>query len=228
MTVVTPTVTQLVVAAFTHARAHQQGLAERWVKVSYRIGGYLPNSLMTASVQREGEIDAVLRCMEVDCANRMKAQSDDGDLFSFHYQAMFSVSWISNCYEFLRAVKQRKIEREKKGEVVASEAFNTEFNNVFRGFEILRVTLDKHELPRDRQLAQPLQMERTPKIDGSRDTYTYDKSDTKRGHIMPSGVSQRGSIMWFATDPSSNESGWIERQELSDRLIALFEGQPQP
>lgn len=228
MTFATPTVTQLVVAAFTHARAHQQGLAERWVKVSYRIGGHLPNSLMTDSVQREDEIDAVLRSMEADCVERIKKQSDDGDIFSFHYQMMFSVSWISNCYEFLRAVKQRKLEREKKGEVVASEVFDTEFKNLFRDFEILRVTLDKHELPKDNQLRQPLQMERTPKVEGSADSYTYDRSDTKRGHIMPSGISQRGSIMWFATDPASNESGWIERQELSDRLIALFEGSAQP
>jgi hypothetical protein len=61
---------QLLVAAFATARQRQNDLPKKWIQISVRLGGLLPASLLMAGIQREGELDALIRCLEDEMAER--------------------------------------------------------------------------------------------------------------------------------------------------------------
>src|SRR5260370_37305998 len=50
----------------------------------------------------------------------------------------------------------------------------------------------------------------------------YDPKDPSRFHIMPKGVSARGSAVWLALDVRNSRQHWIERRDLADRLLSLL------
>jgi hypothetical protein len=59
--------------------------------------------------------------------------------------------------------------------------------------------------------------------------YSYDNEDPLRSHIMPTDISDRGSMQWLAIDiPDSLNQRWIERRDLSDRLLQLLMGTTSP
>jgi hypothetical protein len=211
------TIGNLIASAFGAARARTGNLAERWVAVSFRIGGAIPNSLLSLSVQRCGELDCLLRCMEDEKA---KAGSGENPL-AFHYQAMLSELWVGSIYEILRLLDERGM-----------RPAGDEFDRLHHEFRVLRIPLEKHELALDRSLKAPLPMQRNPgpnpRPENSETPPLYfypDKKDpgyAKRAHIMQSGVSERGSMMWQVTDLKSSDSYWLERRELSERFLALW------
>jgi hypothetical protein len=84
--------------------------------------------------------------------------------------------------------------------------------------------LEKHEIAKDRNLEHPLQMTRYPPNENASDLYTCKSEDNLRAHIMPSGISGRGSVMWDAIDVRKNNSRWIERRQISDRILELWGG----
>jgi hypothetical protein len=130
--------------------------------------------------------------------------------------------WVGGCYEILRTLRQREKERaERSGEKMQGLASTTEFAELLRDFELLRVTMEKHEIPKDDKLSAPVQMTRVPASEEPRDAYVYDKADHKRAHIMPSGLSEAGSMVWQVFDHVRGLSYWVERQDLSARLLAL-------
>ena len=95
-------VSQLIAAAFALAKQRMSGHYQQWVDASWVIGGALPNSMLSSSVQKEGEIDLVLRCMEAEAVQRA-GQPDPH--FTFHYQVLLSEGWLGGCYEILRTLK---------------------------------------------------------------------------------------------------------------------------
>jgi hypothetical protein len=50
--------------------------------------------------------------------------------------------------------------------------------------------------------------------------------DPLRTHIIPVDASERGSITWQVIDIRNDESRWIERRELSDRIVRLWAKAP--
>jgi hypothetical protein len=95
-------------------------------------------------------------------------------------------------------------------------------------FRLLRVSIEKHEIAKDRNLTAPLQMQKIPVQGNASDLYEYSKKDPRRGHIMPRGISSRGSLMWQVIDVQKKavDERWIERRALSDRLINLWGAAP--
>lgn len=203
------TVSQYIVQAFTQACASQPELAKSWRDVSFRIGGLLPSSLLLQSVQRAGALDMLLRTLEHECSTAMTVENDAVD-FSNHYQKMFSDLWIGDVYEILRLLKTRKL---ANGEA---------FNSLEHDFRLLRIPLEKHEIVEDQKLSSPLQMQTYPPNDENPDIRVYDKDDLRRAHIMPAGVSDRGSLMYLVFDHRTNQQFWLERRALSERMIALW------
>jgi hypothetical protein len=203
-------VAQLITGAFRLAAARYPELYEKWIKLSFRVGSLLPNSLLFFSIQKCGELDMVLRCMEDDFT---PPQADTGDLemLSFTYQSMLSELWVGSVYEIFRLLKSRKLVDD-----------NVAFRALEYDLRLLRVTLEKHEIAADYKLSEPLVMQRQPSKEGERDCYQYLKSDQKRSHIMPSGVSRRGSLIWHVIDVSCKKSYWLERRALSERIVALW------
>jgi hypothetical protein len=62
--------------------------------------------MLFSSVQRAGELDVLLRCMEDELGADTSSQEGD---FSFHYQAVLSESWVGQVYEIVRLLKARKL-----------------------------------------------------------------------------------------------------------------------
>jgi hypothetical protein len=74
-------------------------------------------------------------------------------------------------------------------------------------------------IAKDRDITTPLQMVRRGDTAAS---YVYDPKDRKRAHIMPGGLSERGSTMWEVIHLRGNTSYWIERRRLSDQILKLW------
>lgn len=125
--------------------------------------------------------------------------------------ASLSEMWIGQVYEIVRLARERKL--------IAENDF---FEALAHDFRLLRVPMEKHEIAQDRSLMASVPMSRTPAREGDVD-YRYDKKDPLRAHVMPTGISQRGSMQWLAIDISAALSQrWIERRDLSDRVLQLL------
>jgi len=206
------TVGELLVATFMAARAADQKLGERWVAVSWRVGSFLPNSLIMATVQRLGEIDAVCRAIEREL---MSNPPVEGELdLRYPYCSMMSEVWIGTAYSICYILKHRKLRGDP------------DFVSLAEDLRMIRVQLEKHELPSDRDLKEPLAMVRSPLRDDEIEpsVYLYDRRDEKRAHIGRRGLSSRWSSMWEVIDVGSNTSRWLERLDISDRFLAAFSG----
>ncbi len=204
------TVTQLITAAFMLARSRYPELRKTWINISARVGSLLPESLLWPSVHRTGNLDMMLRAMEDDYSAQPEGAGDE-DLFSDHYQLMFSELWVGAVYEIFRLLNERKLAPD-------SDAFKA----LAHDLRLLRIPLEKHEIAADRKLSGPLLMERQPPNNNETDNYRYSSSDTQKAHIMPSGISNRGSSMWQVIDVQSNSSCWLERRALSERIVVLW------
>jgi hypothetical protein len=104
-------ISTLVTSAFTSSAEQYPELNRTWIKISFHVGGRLPQSLLSAVIQRDGSIDLVLRCMEDEHARRMAGSQSQGDanMFAFHYQKILSDYWIGSMYETFRLLRQRKL-----------------------------------------------------------------------------------------------------------------------
>ena len=212
-----PPVSPLLNQMFNVARAKYRSENEAWVTLSYRLSGRFNLVTALTSIQREGDLDILLRCLEDEFNGSKDAMGLD---FSFHYQMMFSETWVVGCYEILRAFVQRDreaIRTEKRSSGVSEMA---EFKSVFADLELLRMPLAKFEIAKDKNLEQPLPMRRVGD-DNTKPIEFYDPKDPARFHIMPKGVSARGSAVWPALDIRNDHQHWVERRDLADRLLAL-------
>jgi hypothetical protein len=211
-------VSKLIAEAFAQASHKYASLHGSWIQVSVRVGGLLPHSLLMFSIQRDGSLDLVLRCMEDEAAARMQSGKDHG--FHLHNQKMLSEFWVGSVYEWVRLLydNKRKIGPD-----------NDEVRALKHNLTLLRIPLEKHEIANDRDLNEPIEFQRHPPTGVDTDIYQYAKKDPQRAHIMPSGVSPRGSMMWQVIDVrKNNEECWIERRSLSERIIALWGNQAAP
>ncbi|MGC1369038.1 MAG: hypothetical protein WA831_04250 [Methylovirgula sp.] len=198
-------VTTILDEAFNSARAKKSEIYKRWISVFFVMGAQLPESLLPVNVQRDGELDLLLRCMEDEFLMPETAQSP----FKAHYNLMLASVWVGSIYETVRLL------REVDGK-------QTEFDQLAHDLRLLRVTLEKHQIADDHSLKNPLDMMRRGAGDDATRSYMYDPNNPHRSHIMPMGLSSRGSAMWQVTDIKKSESRWIERRDLSDRVLDQF------
>jgi hypothetical protein len=209
----TMSVSEKVAAAFDEAARMQPDLRTSWLRVSVCLGGALPASTLMSSVQRDGELDLVLRCMEDERTIEL-ARGPQG-LPEPPPQQMLSEMWVGSVYESLRIV-------EREGAIATDDV-----RSLTEDFRLLRVPLEKHQIAFEKdKLSAPLTLQKTPPKGDQTDIYVYDKADPKRAHIMPTKLSTRASLMWFVTDLKTGEDRWIERRSLSERMIALFDRGP--
>jgi hypothetical protein len=202
-------------ASFGVARTRHQALHETWVHLSLRIGPGIGGLMMT--VQRLGDVDMLLRCMEDDF--QADNSAPDPALQPMTYQLMLSEWWIGGLYEVVRLLKDRSIG--PSGE---------DLLKLENDLRLLRVPMEKHEIAKDRLLkGKVLPMISVPPASTERDRYDYDPNHPARSHIMPRGLSARGSAMWQVIDlaPPMTEH-WLERRTLSDQFIALWANDPRP
>jgi hypothetical protein len=211
-------VSPLLKRLFNVARAKYGTENEAWVQLSHRLSGRFNLGTAAPSIQREGDLDLLLRCLE----DEFKTSNDASEIdFSFHYQMMFSETWIVGCYEILRAFQQRDREAAEARRATSGVSDLGEFKSIFTDFELLRMPIAKFEIAKDNKLEQPLPMLRVGD-DEAKPIEFYDPKDPSRFHIMPKGVSPRGSVVWLALDVRNSRQHWVERRDLADRLLSLL------
>lgn len=198
-------VKDLVNAAFALARKNNSGNMREWIGISYRIGRLLPNSLLTISLQRAGEIDCLLRSMEDELVKLHHSDAESNALHT-HYQMLLSEYWIGAIYECVRLLQECEL------------MTGDEFEKIAHELRMLRIPLEKHQIAADKKLKDPLPMQRIPddKI------YLYDPNDKLRSHVMPILITKQGSQAWYVIDPIAQRSYWLERRDISDRIKSLW------
>jgi hypothetical protein len=212
-----PPVSPLLNGLFNVARAKYGAEYKAWVDLSFRLSGRFNLVTAAPSIQREGDLDLLLRCLEDEFNTNNDASGVD---FSFHYQMMFSETWIVGWYEILRAFKQRDREAAKARRATSGVSGLGEFESIFADLELLRMPIAKFEIAKDGK-RQPMPMRRVGD-DEAKPIEFYDPKDPSRFHIMPTGVSRRGSVMWLALDGQNSRQHWVERRDLADRLLSLL------
>jgi hypothetical protein len=86
-----PPVSPLLNELFNVARAKYRAENEAWVQLSFRLSGRFNLVTAAPTIQREGDLDLLLRCLEDEFSTNNDTSGVD---FSFHYNVMFSETWI--------------------------------------------------------------------------------------------------------------------------------------
>jgi hypothetical protein len=74
--------------------------------MSFRVGSRLPQSLLSVSIQRLGEVDLVCKALEKELVEQ---PPKDGELdFRPNYLAVLSEWWIGSAYAICFILKDRK------------------------------------------------------------------------------------------------------------------------
>jgi hypothetical protein len=181
-------------------------VVQQWITASFRAGSKIPESAMSSSIQRLGELDTLCRVMEDDLARQPPAEG--GLDFRFHYLKLFSDVWVGSAYAISYAFSDRGLYKE-------DQDFETLAEDHLR---LIRVQLEKHQIASDMKLVQPLDLIADPN-QGPPRTFQYDKNDRLRAHIGRAGLSNKFSIMWEVIDTKRNTDRWLERRLLADRLL---------
>lgn len=202
-------VTSMIGDAFQVSLMQYRELSELWIKFSFHFGGLLPNSLLLMSVQRIGRLDTLLRCMEDEFT---AAVTPPENLLNLENYVTLSELWIGSAYEVVRLLSDQNRKLIKTTD---------EYDALLRDLALIRMPIEKHEIAKDRSMAKPLEMKRHPPLGDVNDAYHYDPKDQHRAHIMPTGMSQRGSIMWQVIDVKNDQEFWIERRALAERMLGL-------
>lgn len=214
-----PPVSPYIANAFLIAKAKYGPESGSWTDLAWRLAGRFHLPIAVISLQRLGDLDLLLRCMEDECQANQKAAIDKAGVdFTPHYQLMLSESWVVNCYEILRSFRQRDDEGDRGADYVSGME---KFRSLFADLELLRMPISKYEIAKDRSMKKPLNLRAVPPNKDATDEHVYDKKDPARSHIMPTGISDRGSVMWLVLDHSIPREYWVERRDLADRLLAL-------
>jgi hypothetical protein len=214
-----PPISPLLTSLFNIVREKYNAEHRTWEQLSHLLAGRFKLFTAAPNIQREGDVDLLLRCLEDEFNTNKYASEVD---FSFHYQMMFSETWIVGVYEILRAFRQRDQKAAAAGKATSGVSELEVFKSVFTDFELLRMPLAKFEIAKDDKLGQPLPMRRV-REEKTQSVEFYDPKNPARFHIMPKGVSARGSAVWLALDGRSLRQHWVERRDLADRLLSLHE-----
>jgi hypothetical protein len=140
-----------------------------------------PLEVLVATVQRLGEIDAVCRTIERELIS--KPPLDEELDLRYPYCSMMSEVWIGTAYSICYILKDRHLRSDSAFLALAED------------LRMIRVQLEKYELPSDRKLKTPLAMVRSPLRDDEIEppVYLYDGQDNQRAHIGRRGLSARWS-----------------------------------
>jgi hypothetical protein len=179
--------------------------------MSHRIGSQLPRSLLAVTIQQIGEVDLLCRALEKEL---LEQPPRDGEIdFRFNYLMVLSEWWIRSAYAVCYTLKDRMILTEP------------EFLKLADDLRMIRVQIERYEVPSDRKLSDPLQFSPTQlRLDEKEPPiFEYDKNDRLRAHIPRRGLSPRHSGMWEVFDIDADETRWYERLELSDRMLNLLD-----
>jgi hypothetical protein len=209
--------------AFNVSRAKYRAEHAAWTNLSGVLSGRFNLPVAMMNVQRQGDLDLLLRCMEDEYeANKATEIADTtGSDMTLHYQLTLSEIWIVGCYEILRAFRQRDQNAVDAGLPASGVSEMNSFKSIFADFHLLRIPMTKFEIANDKKMKAPLALQRSPVNNDASDQTFYDNKDPARYHIMPSRMSPRGSASWVALDHPTRREYLVERRDLAERLLAM-------
>lgn len=175
-----------------------------------KVGVLLPASAIGVSVQEVGRIDIVLRAMEDERRQVGIGNIMPGDPMAFGTQATFSRLWVALAYEIVRLLRERMLLPQSEAAVALMD-----------GLEGVRVPLMKHEIQQNKKLKEQILMGYVNPQGEVTPGYTYDPQDKRRAHIMPSGITPRGSLTWLMFDHRTGREQWMERLYLSELMFSI-------
>ena len=97
------------------------------------------------SVQREGSYDVLVRCLEDEAVKKLTGSEPAAIFGRLRYLSEY---WLSGMYKSMRLIRDR--------DLVAKD--DEAFAPIFRDIEFVRMGIDKHEIPKDRNMKEPLRL----------------------------------------------------------------------
>ena len=207
------TVSKAISIAFQIALRKRRDHFEQWISISHRIGSKIPRSNLATRIQYTGNLDIIIREMENDLSNSISKQNPSlTEMFAFNSQTLLSELWVCVAYEIFRLLKDRNLENADS------------FLQLERHLRLIRIALDKGEVAQHRKQNVELDMITYP---DRKDVFHYSSGNPLRSHILPTRIkTERGSLGWCVTDVISDRkkssSYWLDRQEISDRILSLW------
>ncbi|CAO4145222.1 hypothetical protein [Methylorubrum aminovorans] len=202
-------ISDLISRAFGEARHKQASIAVQWNALSFQWGSKLPASNIRHTIQRAGQLDTLLRCLENEIVE-MTSSFDDDPYCKADDLIALSELWILTIYEIFRHLRSRRL-----------FSPGDRHESLYEDLSRVRMPLAKHEIPTDDRLKRTIDMKRTSHLVGDDSIYTYDRKDNLRAHIMPTRLTPLGSVSWWVIDHQNDKEYWVERRDLSDRILAL-------
>jgi hypothetical protein len=153
-----PPVSPLINVAFNVARAKYRAEHTAWTNLSFILSGRFNLTVASSNIQRQGDLDLLLRCIEDEFeANKTAEIADTTGLdMTFHYQLALSETWVVGCYEILRAFRQRDRDALKACVRPSGVSGMESFKSIFADLELLRMPMTKFEIAKDDKLKEPL------------------------------------------------------------------------
>src|SRR6266853_4619249 len=98
-----PPVSPMINVAFNVSRAKYHAEHTAWTNLSGVLSGRFNLPIAMMNIQRQGDLDLLLRCMEDEFEANKAAEIADttGSNMTFHYQLSLSETWVVGCYEIL-------------------------------------------------------------------------------------------------------------------------------
>jgi hypothetical protein len=195
----------------------QNAARNTWRELSWKFGGILPHSLLMVTIQKDGEVDLILRCIEDDAAAVIRNKGQEGlEEFDADFSATVVRYWIGSMYETFRVLKNK-----------IKENSNPLVHEIYDDLRLIRIPLEKHEIASDGELKEPLKLAPTGEAPDEATVYVYDKKDPFRSHIMPGGICTFcGSHFWIPVDGRTQKQRQIMRRTISDKILFLKEISP--
>lgn len=200
-------VRQIVCQAFYCSAIKHSDEHKRWVNLSHDLGSRIAEGAVL-SIQCLGDLDIIVRAMEDELVEQGFAEPDVMEFPALTLQSHLSDVWVGGAYEIFRLAKSR----------LQEDAEAVQLHDALR---LLRIPLEKYELPKDDKLKDVVRM--APLGGGEDDVRIYDKNDKSKSHLIPRSLSNLGSAMWLAIDIANQSQHWLERRDLSDAILRYGE-----
>jgi hypothetical protein len=191
------------------AHARQPALWTAWVNLSFRLGCAIPGFALSITIQKDGDVDLILRCLEDDMAALIQKSQGSPPATDIGFYRTLIRYWIGSMYETFRILKNARPADQR-------------IKRIHDELALIRMPLEKLEIASDHKLSAPLKLKRFPPNGDASDEVVYDKSNKYKSHIMPEEYcSYCGSVIWTAIDGKTSRERQITRRAISDQILAL-------
>lgn len=198
----------LLEAAMRQSIADHPEIQRKWIDVQDHFGSLAgPATLLPFAMN--ARVDMLLRTLEAENLQRGQYVGDPDVEFAGDLILSLSESWVSRCYEIVRAARDWMKERK--------EVFPDRLAQLLYQLALVRMPIDKGEIAdAHRHKGEPLVL---TLADGSNPMpYSAGAFMMQRGMCW-----QSGAAMWWPIDLVTQQTVEVCRRNLSDSLLTLFD-----